>query len=400
MKILHSSDWHIGHKLYERSRYDEHEKFFDWLIELAKEKGIDLLLVSGDIFDSPLPSGDATDQYYRFLYRLHRETDAHMILTAGNHDSPVRLAAPREFLRMARIHVVGSPAGQNQRCVITIEKDAGKVVVIAMPYTAEGEILSHITLETQVERSLRYREALKALYEKCMSSAELSVPVIAMGHFTLAGGEAGDSERNILLGGSMPLQPVDLPDGLIYVALGHLHRPQQIQGREFPIVYSGSPLPLTFKEAQYAKKVFILDTSSAEKGPEALTVPVFQPLRQIRGKTGELLEELKKEDLRFDDAFLEVTVTLDVPLPGLTESIKKACLERGARDVMVVTELPETEKRSALSVQEIKTQSPEAIFEAYYRQQFGENQEALDDLEEMLKTFRCLLALEEVEDRQ
>jgi len=398
MRILHSSDWHIGHKLYERSRYNEHEKYFDWLLGLLKEERVDLLLVSGDIFDSPLPSGEATDQYYRFLYRLHSETDAHLILTAGNHDSSVRLAAPREFLRMARIHVVGSLSGQDGRFVTAIEKGDERVTVLAVPYIAEGEILSHITLETQIERSLRYREALKALYQQGMSSAGGENPVIAMGHYTLYGGESGDSERNILLGGSVPLQPADLPEGLCYAALGHLHRAQQIQGREFPIVYSGSPLPMTFKEAQYDKKVFLMDTASKGKVPEAMTVPVFQSLKQIRGKTGELQEELKKEDLSFDGAFIEVTVILDQPVPDMTDKIKKLCMEKGARDVIVVTELLETERGTALSMQEIKTQSPEAIFEAYYKQAFS--QSSPDDLDEMMKTFRDLLALAAEEGKE
>jgi len=398
MRILHSSDWHIGHKLYERSRYLEHERFFDWLVGLAKEEKIDLLLVSGDIFDSPLPSGEATDQYYRFLYRLHRETEAHLVLTAGNHDSSVRLAAPREFLRMARIHVAGSLSGQDGRCVTAIENGDEKVTVLAVPYIAEGEILSHITLETQIERSLRYREALKVLYQRSMSAADSSNPVIAMGHYTLYGGESGESERNILLGGSSPLQPSDLPEGLCYAALGHLHRAQQIQGRKFPIAYSGSPLPMTFREAQYDKKVFLMDTASPEKGPETLTIPVFQSLRQIRGKTGELLEELKREDLRYDGAFIEVTVILDQPVPGVTDMIKKLCLDKGAGDVIVVTELLEAEKGSALSMQEIKSQSPEAIFEAYCKLNFS--QSSSEDLDEMMKTFRELIALEAGEGKE
>ena len=97
MRILHTSDWHIGHRLYEQLRIEEHRQFLDWLLTMLQENVIDVLLVAGDIFDSALPSSEATDLYYQFLFRLYRETHAHAVITAGNHDSPTRLAAPREF---------------------------------------------------------------------------------------------------------------------------------------------------------------------------------------------------------------------------------------------------------------------------------------------------------------
>ena len=102
MKIIHTADWHIGQKLHERSRLDEHEQFLDWLLETIQKRKVDLLLVSGDIFDTSLPSAKATKLYYRFLYRLFDETDAYAVITAGNHDSPRHLEAPREFLKMGK----------------------------------------------------------------------------------------------------------------------------------------------------------------------------------------------------------------------------------------------------------------------------------------------------------
>ena len=106
MKILHTADWHIGQRLHERSRLDEHKQFLDWLLNTIEERKVELLLVSGDIFDTSLPSAEATNLYYRFLYRLFNETAAYAVITAGNHDSARHLEAPREFLKMGRIHVV------------------------------------------------------------------------------------------------------------------------------------------------------------------------------------------------------------------------------------------------------------------------------------------------------
>ena len=120
MRILHTSDWHIGHRLYERSRVDEHRKFLEWLLEIIEEREIDALLIAGDIFDTALPSAESTDLYYQFLFRLYEETSASAVIIAGNHDSAIRLAAPREFLKMGRIHVVGIVENVDE-CFLTLK---------------------------------------------------------------------------------------------------------------------------------------------------------------------------------------------------------------------------------------------------------------------------------------
>ena len=260
MRILHTSDWHIGHRLYERSRIEEHRQFLDWLLDIINEEKIDALLVSGDIFDSSLPSAESIDLYYRFLFRLYSETDAYAVIISGNHDSAMRLAAPKKFLEMARIHVLGSLSDNLDECIITLSKQDSTIAVVAVPYLSEGEILSHVSFESQIDRAARYREALKALYMRFVSKSAMmnstpsfrrnsllatktnfdqtfpkfgeETPKILMGHFFIHGGEIGESERSVMIGGSMPVLASDLPEDIDYFALGHLHRPQQIKGRE------------------------------------------------------------------------------------------------------------------------------------------------------------------------
>jgi exonuclease SbcD len=170
MRILHTSDWHIGKKIYDQSRMDEYGQFLDWLLNVIIEKGIDVLLVSGDVFDSSVPPAEATDLYYRFLFDLHQRTSAHAVIIAGNHDSAVRLAAPRNFLKMADIHVIGSINGSVRNCVVNLDIGGQISAFAAVPYLNEGDILSHIPLEGEIERSQRYREAVKKVYQDCMSA--------------------------------------------------------------------------------------------------------------------------------------------------------------------------------------------------------------------------------------
>ena len=259
MKILHTADWHIGQRLHERQRTDEHEKFLDWLLKTIQEHKVELLLVSGDIFDTSLPSAESTNLYYRFLYRLFDETDAYTVITAGNHDSPRHLEAPREFLKMGRIHVVGL-ANEADECVFALPPDNPRVAVAAVPYLSESD-LRHLSYETEVDRSERYREWFKTFYADCVAAMPVELPKILMGHLFVQGGKISDSERNVQIGGATATHASDFPENVSYVALGHLHRPQTIGGTDYPIRYSGSPIPMRFNETGYRKKVYLLELS-------------------------------------------------------------------------------------------------------------------------------------------
>ena len=192
--------------------------------------------------------------YYRFLYRLFDETDTYTVITAGNHDSPRHLEAPREFLRMGRIHVVGLAADPSE-CVIPFPPDNPRIMVAAVPYLTESD-LRLLSYETEAARNERYREWLKTLYADCVSNMPADLPKILMGHLFVQGGTITDSERNIQIGGATAIHASDFPDGVAYVALGHLHRPQTIKNTDFPIRYSGSPIPMRFNEIDYRKKVY------------------------------------------------------------------------------------------------------------------------------------------------
>lgn len=393
MRILHTADWHIGKKLHERSRHDEHKQFLEWLLEKIKQHDIELLLVSGDIFDTSLPSAEATKLYYEFLYRLSNETKTYTVIIAGNHDSARHLEAPREFLKMGRIYVVGL-ANEPSECVFTIPPENPQVAVAAVPYLSESE-LEHISFETEVEKSERYRERIKALYSECVTSLPTNIPIILMGHFYVEGGTVSGSERktqgepfnesqpNIRIGGASAVHANDFPHGVDYVALGHLHRPQSIKGKKFPIRYSGSPIPLRFTEIDYQKKIYILDIS--ENGTleqEEIEIPTFKELCIVEGDETTVFGMAMAGD--WNDKYIQVKLKLDKVRPGISDEIRSQFNDRGGDVLIIEVELPETDERPAIQVEDMV--QPDEIFEQYHITNFGNPPE-----ESLTQTFSELL---------
>ena len=387
MKIIHTADWHIGQRLHERSRLDEHAQFLDWLLETILEHKVDLLLVSGDIFDTSLPSADATNLYYRFLYRLFNETDAYTVITAGNHDSARHLEAPREFLKMGRIHVVGL-AAEAHACVFSFPPDAPQVTVAAVPYLSETE-LPYLSYETEIEKSERYRERLKSFYADCVAAMPAELPKILMGHLFVQGGQISDSERNVQIGGATAIHASDFPEGMDYVALGHLHKPQAIKGTAYPIRYSGSPIPLRFNEAGYSKQMYLLDLpdDGSLVRDEGIEIPVFKELCTVEGDEDFILWEAQAQT--WTDKYIQVKLKLRKPRSGINDKIRQIFSDRGGEVLSVEIEVPEATHGSQISVEDMKR--PEEIFEQFYRTRFED--EPPD--ESLSRTFNELLQMVE-----
>ena len=393
MRILHTADWHIGHRLYERNRIDEHRQFLEWLLETIKEHAIDVLLVSGDVFDTALPSSEATDLYYQFLFQLYHETNAQAVITAGNHDSPRRLAAPREFLKMGRIHVIGGIESGLDACIITLNSNEANenngvsaISIAAIPYLSESEILSHVSFETEVEKARRYREAMKQLYHHCVAQMPAAVPKLLMGHLVIQGGEESGSERVIQIGGALPVRAGDFPKDVNYVALGHLHRSQAIKGAGYPIRYSGSPLPMTFKEAEYDKKVCLLELgqSSDDRFTE-LTIPVFRALCRVRGNYDQVMVGAMSGD--WEGKYIEVQLTLEAPRLGVGDEIRDAFKDRGGDVLIVEVQLAEQQREADLSAEDISAKSPAEIFEEFYRTKYSAEGTDESQLATLIDTF-------------
>ena len=390
MKILHTADWHIGQRLHERQRTDEHEQFLNWLLETIQVHQVELLLVSGDIFDTALPSSESTNLYYRFLYRLFDETDAYTVITAGNHDSPRHLEAPREFLEMGRIYVIGM-AEEPTKCVVTIPPDGPLIAVAAVPFFSESD-LRHLSYETEVDRNERYRERFKAFYADCVSLMPTELPKILMGHLFVQGGQVGDSERNVQIGGATATHASDFPKEVSYVALGHLHRPQTIKGTEYPVRYSGSPIPLRFNETDYRKVVYLLELSEGGTfiRDEEIEIPIFKELCTVEGDETSVISDAMAGD--WNGKYIQVKLKLTAPRVGISDEIRQAFGNRGGEVLSVELELPEATEGPKISVEDMKR--PEEIFEQFHRAKF--DGEPPDDT--LMQTFKELVEM--VEDSE
>jgi exonuclease SbcD len=288
---------------------------------------------------------------------------------------------------MARMHVVGGIRDSPKDCVVHLDANGTTAAFAAVPYMNEGDILPHIPLEAEIERSMRYREAMKKIYNECLSAMDADIKVF-MGHYFIQGATFSDSERLVQIGGIQPLRTDDLPNDVDYIALGHLHSPQQVKGDGCPVMYPGSPLPLSFKEAEYDKKVLLVDFGTdVACNIEEVTVPVFRELVRLEGTPDELNREANFGDWK--DKFLEVKVHLDGPAVGVADTLRQAFAQKGGH-VLVVESVLSWGGGEILSTEDIKTRTPVEIFQDFYRYKFGESGSD-NELDELLTTFNELM---------
>ena len=266
-KVLHTSDWHIGRKLKEHDRSQEFLKFFDLLLETIHDENIDALLVSGDIFDNTNPTVQAQELYYSTLHRLVDSHCRHIVIISGNHDSPAFLDAPANLLEHCRIHVVGQARTTLSDEVLSLTDPDGKpeLIVCAVPYLRDRDVrlLAPSDNPSDTERALI--DGIRTHYERVFAHArelqgDSDVPVIAMGHLFMQGGQTrtDDGTRELYVGTAVRVGGDIFPEWLTYTALGHLHSPQRAGGRE-NIRYSGSPFAMGFGEAGQHKAMYVLE---------------------------------------------------------------------------------------------------------------------------------------------
>ncbi len=323
MKILHTSDWHLGRSLYGRKRYEEFSAFLDWLSNTIQEEGINALLVAGDIFDTSTPSNRAQELYYRFLCRVSASCCRHIVIIAGNHDSPSFLNAPKELLRALNVYVVGAMMEKLEDEVIVLydKQDDPQAIVCAVPYLRDRDIRTVEPGETIDDKNAKLVSGLKNHYSDVCTIAEQkqsefekdgyrSVPIIAMGHLFTAGGKTvdGDGVRELYVGSLAHVSQDVFPSSIDYFALGHLHVSQRVGSAEH-IRYSGSPIPMGYGEATQDKKVFVVQFNNTTPAIQEIKIPCFQPLERISGSLDDIharLEQLKQDD---STAWLEIEYT-------------------------------------------------------------------------------------------
>ena len=329
MKILHTSDWHLGQNFMGKSREEEHQAFLTWLLQSIEKEHVDLLIVAGDIFDTGTPPNYALELYYNFLTKLSASSCKNVIITAGNHDSIATLKAPKQLLKALNVHVITS-GDENEDEVIGIYKnDALEAVVCAVPFLRDYVVRQALSGESLHDKESSLTLGIKEHYNKAYIKAkELcagnEIPIIATGHLTTVGSKTSDSEREIYIGGTLDIDSDFLGAHFDYVALGHLHINQKV-GRD-NVRYSGSPIPLSFSEANSKKRVNMVEFTKKDIYVKELDIPLYRPLIVVRGNSQEILEALKS--ITNKETWIEVHLNDENPFHA-NQTIREYAKELG-----------------------------------------------------------------------
>ena len=314
MKLLHTSDWHLGRTLYsKKERVEEHTAFLDWLLTTLKSKLIDILLIAGDIFDTSSPNSTSQTLYYDFLIKARDAGCKNIIVVGGNHDSPSFLNAPKHLLKTLNVTVIGNISDSIEDEIVVIHDSQGKpsLIVCGVPFIRERDISRFAEGENYADRASRINESIKKHYNDIALLAEgkranlgTSIPIIATGHLSVAGGKRNDDDgvRETYVGNIEVISSDIFPDTFDYVALGHYHVPSTIKEH---IRYSGSPIAMGFGEAKQTKCVYILDFEN-ELRIETLSIPVFQKLESIAGDKNHIEQRINELKTKGESVWVEV----------------------------------------------------------------------------------------------
>lgn len=401
MRVLHTSDWHLGQRLVNCERTEEHQHFLRWLVQTICEQKVELLLIAGDVFDTGSPSNSALKLYYDFLQEICDTCCQQVIIIGGNHDSVATLNAPRELLRYFNVHVVGGATADPLEELIPIRDQEGnlRLVVCAVPFLRDRDVRLSVPGETAEEREARIKQGISDHYNQFVphlqAYREQQVPVLAMGHLFAAGGSASDSEKDIHVGNLGQIGADQFPADFAYVALGHLHRPQLVNGRAH-IRYAGSPIPLSFSEVADKKTVCLLDFADGRlERLQELEIPQCRRLVRFRGD----LEKVKTQILLFENegcslpAWLEVQIELEEPLLNLTVQLEEALNHKPDLQMLILRpplllsvqkDLPD-QVPATVDLHELK---PQEVFQKKCESAFPNSDNA-----ELLATFEELVEL-------
>ena len=302
MRIIHTSDWHLGQHFYGKSRAREHQQFLDWLVEQSQSQKIDAIIVAGDIFDTGTPPSYAREMYFDFIAKLH-QADCQLVILAGNHDSVAMLSESQKLLQQLSTRVVSTASGNLSEQVFILKslKTDQQAVICAIPFIRARDIVKSYAGQSASEKQQSLQQAISAHYQVLFEHAQTlstqqqdkatRLPIIATGHLTTIGASVSESVRDIYIGTLEAFPASEFP-AADYIALGHIHRPQKVTKSEH-IRYSGSPIALSFDEAKTQKSIVIAEFKNGELGEVTLSnVPCFQPLAIVKTHLDTLTQDI------------------------------------------------------------------------------------------------------------
>ncbi|MTV37797.1 exonuclease SbcCD subunit D C-terminal domain-containing protein [Duganella radicis] len=398
MRLLHTSDWHLGQSLHNFERHYEHQRFLDWLLDAIVAEQADALLIAGDIYDNANPSAASQKQLYTFLRRVReRVPHLNLIVIAGNHDSPGRLDAPGPLLEAHGTRVIGAVQRNAdgeidvESLVLPLTGRDGLVAAwcLAVPFLRPGDVP-----RVAADGVDPYLAGIALLYQQAFELAQRKrtdgQAIIAMGHCHMVDGQmSSDSERRIVIGGTEMLPAGIFDPAIAYAALGHLHLAQNV-GKQEHIRYCGSPLPLSFAEVNYAHQILRIDLDGAAvRAIAPVPVPRAVELLRIPSRPAPLTQVLEElTALSPPDAppeqqpYLEVRVLLEQPEPGLRARIEAALDGKAVRLAKIETSTAvrgSSIDKEVMTLDQLEKLKPDDIFKQLYQQRFG-NEAPADQL--------------------
>ncbi|WP_299312352.1 exonuclease SbcCD subunit D C-terminal domain-containing protein [uncultured Halomonas sp.] len=404
MKLIHTADWHLGQSFHGQERHAEHRAFLTWLLDTLAEREADALLVAGDIFDVVNPSLRAQELLYDFIVSAHeRLPHLDLVLIAGNHDSGNRIELPAPLMRRLRTHALGRVSWLDdgrldaERLLVPLTDATGETRAwcLALPFLRPAEVTGARVasdLDASSDASPKddapndYVAGITRVHRQLIEAArdrrQPGQALVAMSHAHLHGAAVSEaSERPIVIGGEESISAALFPAEIAYVALGHLHRAQQVG--EARIRYSGSPLPLDFSEVAYPHQVVEV-TLDGEALLEATAIPVPRPVAMHRIGPGPLEAVLAEVATLEDDPeqprdqwpWLEMRVELDAPIPDLRSRVDAALAGKALRLLRLERRLPRVEGNNGPARVDLETLGPRNLFERTWEGRWGEPPDA------------------------
>ena len=404
MRLFHTSDWHLGQSLHGQERDFEHASFLGWLLQQLALRQPDVLLIAGDIFDTVNPPVKAQERLYDFIVNAHEQQPLlTIVMIAGNHDSGSRIELPAPLMRRLRTHALGRVLWlddgvlDSERLLIGLPDASGEIAAwcLALPFLRPAEVTGALLGDDYLQGIGKVHDLLIAAAN---AKRQPGQALIAISHAHMAGGSVSlDSERSLVIGSAEALPASLFGPSISYVALGHLHKPQKVNGEE-RIRYSGSPIPLSFSEIDYPHQILEIECTGEQLvSVQPLLIPRAvgllrvgpQPLAAVLGQ----LAELPERDLLADALqlpWLEVRVILDEPQPDLRQQIETALQTKAVRLVRIGAEYAgrsSEEQQDDAALIALDQLSPQELFSRAWLDNYGSEVDAptLDDFSLLLQ---------------
>lgn len=335
VKILHTSDWHLGQYFMGKSRQVEHQQFLSWLIDLAVAEKVSVIIVAGDVFDTGAPPSYARQLYNQFVVDL-QSTGISLIVLGGNHDSVATLGESKALLAQLNTYVIPGASQDPQEQVITLNNGDGEpaAIVCAIPFLRPRDIVESVAGQSGTQKQQSLQQAISDHYqsiyqlacqrrEHLIQQGAAALPIIATGHLTTVGAKSSESVRDIYIG-SLDAFPSSAFPPADYIALGHIHRTQKVGGSDH-IRYCGSPIALSFDELGHDKTVLVAEfIGGCLDQVTSRPIPRFQPMHLIKGDLDQIESEIVQLAQCYDQsqpAWLDIEVSVQDYLNDLPQRI-------------------------------------------------------------------------------